>query len=137
MVKGLQDGISSGDWKNALLSTLVPLIASAWGQGSEEGGGLLGNIGGIFGGIPRRQSGGSARRGMPYLVGENGPELFVPGQTGFVNPLQRSAQQRNMTPVINQNFNYSGVDFSDERKRGIIEDAGLQALAVQQQLERQ
>lgn len=31
-------------------------------------------------------TGGAAQAGRPYLVGERGPELFVPGQTGAVVP---------------------------------------------------
>lgn len=48
-------------------------------------GGIVGGIGGaassIIGGLA---GGGTARSGTPYVVGEIGPELFVPGQTGTV-----------------------------------------------------
>lgn len=50
--------------------------------------GFLG-FGGIHFGvpdIPELANGGTARGGMPHLVGERGPELFVPGQTGTVVP---------------------------------------------------
>ena len=30
--------------------------------------------------------GGSVSRGRPYLVGELGPELFVPNASGFISP---------------------------------------------------
>lgn len=33
---------------------------------------------------PARAAGGPVLAGMPYLVGENGPELFVPGRTGKI-----------------------------------------------------
>ena len=36
--------------------------------------------------IPKLARGGTARAGMPHLVGEQGPELFVPGMTGTVVP---------------------------------------------------
>lgn len=36
--------------------------------------------------IPARAMGGSVSRGRPYLVGELGPELFVPGASGFISP---------------------------------------------------
>ena len=29
--------------------------------------------------------GGSVHAGMPYWIGENGPELFWPGQSGHIN----------------------------------------------------
>ncbi len=36
--------------------------------------------------IPQLAEGGTARAGMAHLVGERGPELFVPGRTGTVVP---------------------------------------------------
>jgi hypothetical protein len=39
----------------------------------------------FFKGVPLA-SGGSAFRGHPYLVGERGPELFVPRASGTVVP---------------------------------------------------
>ncbi|QRP48009.1 hypothetical protein [Amycolatopsis sp. FDAARGOS 1241] len=40
--------------------------------------------------IPYLARGGTARGGRPYIVGERGPELFVPGQTGRVVSHQQS-----------------------------------------------
>jgi phage-related protein len=40
-----------------------------------------------LGGLVRaRQHGGPVAAGSPYLVGEKGPELFVPGQSGSISP---------------------------------------------------
>lgn len=39
----------------------------------------------LFTGITRRASGGNLTAGKPYLVGENGPELFSPGQSGSIS----------------------------------------------------
>lgn len=36
--------------------------------------------------IPRRAAGGPVSGGRPYLVGENGPELFLPSRAGSVIP---------------------------------------------------
>jgi len=36
--------------------------------------------------IPGRASGGSVSAGRPYMVGERGPELFVPGASGNIVP---------------------------------------------------
>ena len=35
---------------------------------------------------PPRARGGSVRSGQPYLVGERGPELFMPGRSGAIAP---------------------------------------------------
>ena len=37
-----------------------------------------------------RQHGGPVGAGKPYIVGEAGPELFVPGQSGRIEPNRRS-----------------------------------------------
>jgi hypothetical protein len=39
-----------------------------------------------FGGVEGRAVGGSVSAGTPYLVGERGPELFVPGISGSIIP---------------------------------------------------
>ena len=41
---------------------------------------------GIGGGIQPRAEGGPVTGGRPYIVGENGPELFVPGMSGGIIP---------------------------------------------------
>lgn len=41
--------------------------------------------------IPHLAKGGTAHGGQPYLVGENGPELFTPGQTGRVTDAAQTA----------------------------------------------
>jgi len=51
----------------------------------------IGGIGGMFGFgstpyIPGLAGGGTAKGGQPHLVGERGPELFIPGRTGTVVP---------------------------------------------------
>ena len=56
------------------------------------GGGTIGglpNLGGLFGtilGLPGRATGGPVSPGRGYLVGERGPELFVPTSAGRVEP---------------------------------------------------
>lgn len=37
-------------------------------------------------GLPGRAAGGPVVGGSPYIVGENGPELFVPGRSGTIVP---------------------------------------------------
>ena len=43
-------------------------------------------IGRPFPGVEFRARGGPVRRGMPYVVGENEPELFVPDVNGKIIP---------------------------------------------------
>ena len=38
---------------------------------------------------PAKARGGPVKPGTPYLVGERGPELFVPATSGYVIPSDR------------------------------------------------
>jgi hypothetical protein len=63
------------------------------GGGVGGGGGGLLNLGGILGavlGLPGRATGGLVSAGRGYLVGERGPELFVPNSAGRVEPDARN-----------------------------------------------
>ena len=59
-------------------------------------------IGGIFG----RASGGPVNSNTPYIVGERGPELFVPSGNGNIVPNNQMGGQS--SPTVN--FNISTVD---------------------------
>lgn len=73
------------------------LILKALGFAFGAGGGVAGGLGtALFGGL---QSGGTAMAGKPYMVGERGPEMFVPRQTGTVVPNNEISQQ----PTILEN----------------------------------
>ena len=64
---------------NRLLDVAVNFALFGAMSGPGTGGGLLG---GLF----KRANGGSVRAGQPYLVGERGPELFMPGRSGGIAP---------------------------------------------------
>lgn len=54
----------------------------------------------------KKAIGGSVNTGTPYLVGENGPELFIPDSYGYVIPnhkLQTAPKNINITLNINAN----------------------------------
>lgn len=51
------------------------------GSGTHAGGGAWAG-----GPIPGRAGGGNVAAGSPYVVGEEGPELFVPGMSGGILP---------------------------------------------------
>ena len=56
-------------------------------------------IGGMF-----KADGGSVTGGRPYIVGERGPELFVPGTTGTIVP---NDQMGGGGVVVNQSISFS------------------------------
>lgn len=91
------------------------------GPVSMPGGGGFAEGFNLPGLLPTRANGGPARMGTPYLVGERGPELFVPGTSGGVmsNSDLRAAMgaapgSRGGSPVLNMSFestNIGGVEY--------------------------
>jgi hypothetical protein len=64
-------------------------------------------------GIPFLAEGGPAKRNHPYIVGEQGPELFVPNNSGTVVPNDQLAMETAAgSGDVNINFNISTVDAS-------------------------
>ena len=65
----------------------------------------LGSFKGFFG----MAKGGAVSKGQPYVVGENGPEMFVPNSTGQITQSARGTGNGGATTV---NFNINTVDAS-------------------------
>ena len=66
----------------------IGTIGQAGGGGFGQPGGLL-NLGSLLGGLlglPGRATGGLVSAGRGYMVGERGPELFVPSSSGRIEP---------------------------------------------------
>jgi len=59
---------------------------------------------------PGRDKGGTVVGNQPYMVGESGPELMVPGRTGTVVPNDKLGGAGN---VVNVNFTINAIDTSD------------------------
>lgn len=86
-------------------------------RGSGESGGLgsiLSSIGGFLGFGGARAMGGPVTAGMGYLVGERGPELFVPRSSGQIVPNGGGAMNINVnlppgTNVTRQTANQIGL----------------------------
>lgn len=73
---------------HALQTGIGSLFGGGGGGGSGSGGGgifdlLGGTIGSLFG-LPGRATGGPVAPGRAYVVGERGPEVFVPTTSGRV-----------------------------------------------------
>ncbi len=81
--------IALGVLNDIAAQAVKSLFSSMGGGGSGNGGiGGLFNFGSILGGIfglPGRATGGPVAPDRPYLVGERGPELFVPTSAGRID----------------------------------------------------
>lgn len=80
----------TNDWNNVLVNTLNSLsnILLQLGLSSLAGDDGRGFFSFLTGGLKlgKRAAGGPVSAGAPYIVGERGPELFVPGRSGTIVP---------------------------------------------------
>ena len=99
--------ITTSIMKMLILDRLKEQIMGAVGKSTQSG--AIGNIlGSIFG---RRATGGSVGSKSPYMVGERGPELFIPNTSGRIAPLNKAQTGLEMggkSPiVVEQHINFS------------------------------
>lgn len=90
------------------LITDLPAIAGAW-LALEAAKGIIAGL----------AQGGAASAGTPYIVGEQGPELFIPASAGNVlsnkelrQMINANIVSQNKTPVVN---NYYRIDLNKGR----------------------
>ena len=112
---------------NKLLDVAINFALFGAMSGTGTGGGLLGGL------FKPRANGGPVTSGSPYIVGERGPELFVPGRSGTIVPNDKMGGD-NFNVVVN-------VDASGSKIQGDGAEAGQLAkvvsAAVQQELIKQ
>lgn len=112
----------------ALNSTTFPANLAAMAAVAATGANLIGQIASVsFGG--GRALGGPVGPGQKYLVGERGPEMFVPNTAGSIVP--NSAMTQQAPPVVNvRNINafdpavlddYLGSDSGDRTVMNVIQ----------------
>ena len=122
-VSGMFEGIGSSmaqaiqgtkSWRDVALDAIQSvanqmLQSSFTSFGNTGGGGIFGSLlSGLFGGF--RASGGPVSAGKAYMVGEQGPEIIVPGASGTVIPNHNLSAENN-----NSNVHVSvGVSVDDE-----------------------
>ena len=79
-------GMLAGAAAGALAGSFIPGVGTLIGAGV---GATIGGLGGglIGAGLDKKQFGGPLAQGQPALVGERGPELFLPNTAGNVEPM--------------------------------------------------
>jgi len=108
--------------KIELKAQATKLMSALTGGGSDAlgGGGFIGSLLGMFG----FADGGDPPVGKPSIVGERGPEVFIPKQAGTIMPMTGAggAPQQNITNETH-NYNISAIDsksvaqlFAENRK---------------------
>jgi hypothetical protein len=76
-----------------------------------------------------RAEGGPVRSGRPYIVGEEGPELFVPGQSGSIIPNGAAG-----VTIKNGDINISGSGVTMMEVRAALEAQHRRTVATVQEL---
>lgn len=112
LVRALRTGrLGFEDLKRVALSAMAEIAAAAIRGGlagifgGKSGGGIAGTIGSLLAGLagaPGKAIGGPVSPGRAYLVGERGPEYFVPTASGRIDA-PRPAQVRDIRLSINVN----------------------------------
>ncbi|MBK8631385.1 MAG: tail tape measure protein [Sphingomonadales bacterium] len=114
LVRAIRTGkLGFEDLKHVALSVMAEIASSAirtgldslFGGGQRGGGGILSLgtslIGSVLG-LPGRATGGPVSPGRAYMVGERGPELFVPTASGAIAaPSPRAGRDVRVSIAIN------------------------------------
>jgi len=119
------------DIANSLLQSGIDSIFGAGDGFDFRTGGILP---GLFDGIFGRAGGGTVASGRPYVVGERGPELFVPETPGRIMTNANASAAGggvNRTTNITINMNNNGGSVDNSRR-----SAGQVAVAVRRAVER-
>jgi tape measure domain-containing protein len=114
-----------------VISSLSPFSAAT---PLGAGGGMVGKFGtlGPNFGIPQRAKGGPVMGGSPYIVGERGPELFVPGSSGTIIPNNKMGG--GVSIVVNVDASGSSVEGDEQegKQLGRVIAAAMQAELIKQ-----
>ena len=118
-IAGLIKGTSTlGDLLNNVANRFLDvalnqaLFGDVLGAGGKKGGGILGFLtGGLL------ANGGRAAGGKSFIVGEKGPELFVPRSSGTVVPNNKLGGGNNTSVVVNVDASGSDVKGDDAQAR--------------------
>jgi tape measure domain-containing protein len=114
--------------KQLLRSGIIQLISSLAGN---DGVGFFSFLSGSLG---KRAMGGPVSAGSPYMVGERGPELFMPRQGGNIIP-NNALGGGGTNVVVNVDASGSNVqgDQGQAKQLGVAISAAVQAELVKQQ----
>jgi TP901 family phage tail tape measure protein len=112
---------------NKLLDIAINMALFGTMSGTGTGGGLLG---GFFKG---KAVGGSVSSGQPYMVGEKGPELFMPRRSGTIIP-NHNLGGGSVNVVVNVDASGSSVsgDQAQGKQLGMAVSAAVQAELIKQ-----
>ena len=95
---------------------------------------VFGGAGGIFKNLPTFAAGGKPPVGRPSIVGERGPELFVPSSAGTIIPNHSLGGGVTNNIVVNVDASGSNVEGNERQSRelGLVLSTAIQAQLIQE-----
>ena len=93
----------------------------------------LGGIPGLSAFFPGRATGGPVTGGKPYMVGEKGPELFVPNSSGNIVPNNKLGGGANVVVNVDAKGTSASGDSAAGKQLGGLIGAAVQSELIKQQ----
>ena len=93
----------------------------------------LGGIPGLSAFFPQRAAGGPVTGGKPYMVGEKGPELFVPNSSGNIVPNNKLGGGANVVVNVDAKGTSASGDSAAGKQLGGLIGAAVQSELIKQQ----
>jgi phage-related protein len=117
LVQGLADKISG----------VMGMLGGLANKASSAVGGAMGSVGSFApgGSIAGRATGGNVYKNTPYMVGEKGPEMFMPNQSGTIIPNRNTGGG---TSIV---INVTGNQLLDDQSGEKIGDMIMEKLKYQ------
>ena len=123
LIEGILGPLSGGSSPGGGIGGILGGLIGSAGRGTPAAGGFsFGNIFSSIGSFFGLANGGIARGGQAYMVGERGPEMFIPNTTGQVVSNEQMGPGRET--IVNFNINaidtQTGMEFLLKNKPQII-----------------
>ena len=95
---------------------------------------MLASFGGPFAALPTFATGGRPPVGRPSIVGEKGPEIFVPSTAGTIIPNDRIGGGITNNIVVNVDASGSNVEGNEQQSRelGLVLSTAIQTQLIQE-----
>jgi hypothetical protein len=106
-------------------NSLAAILQTAGGAGGGIGGSVMGFITALLGKITGRAEGGSVGNKTPYIVGEKGPELFIPKTDGVIIPNHLVETKNRHEGGGVKHEGHKGSTLKEAEVRKILKQAGF------------
>ena len=139
LVSFVQTGkLSFKDFANSIIADMIR-IAVRQAFIAPLMGGFSSFLGNMFGPkktpavpVTPKASGGPVTGGSPYMVGERGPELFIPNKSGNIKPNHELGGTTNITVSVDATGSEVEGEENDAREMGRLIAAAIQSELIKQ-----